>query len=99
MLFLSLAAYAADVHVYSVHRLLPMLDLEVYRGGGLLTLHLGAELHTQRGLVQLGPDAAMDFTYTPFAAVLFALPALLPLAALRWLSWIASLSALAGASG
>ncbi len=96
-LLLSLAAYAAELHAYSVQRLLPMLDLEVYRGGGLLTLHLGAELHTHAALYNWDLIPGMDFTYTPFAAVLFAVPALLPLSALRWLSWIASLSALAGA--
>lgn len=90
VLFLSLAAYAADVHAYSIQRALPMLDLEVYRGGGLLTLHHRMDLYAW----QLNPS--MKFTYTPFAAVVFAVPALLPLSALRWLIWVTSVSALAG---
>ena len=97
VLFLSLAAYAADVHVYSVHQLLPMLDLEVYRDGGLITLHRGAELHTQADLYSWQLNSSMNFTYTPFAAVLFAVPALLSLSTLRWLIWVTNVSALTGA--
>ncbi len=91
VLFLSLAAYAAEVHEYSVHQLLPMLDLEVYRDGGLIALHHQADLYTWR----LNPS--MMFTYTPFAAVLFAVPALLTFSVLRGVIWVASMFALAGA--
>jgi alpha-1,2-mannosyltransferase len=91
VLLLSLAVYAADVHAYPIHRVLPMLDLEVYRGGGLLTLHNPAGLYSWR------LNSSMNFTYTPFAAVVFAAVAWLPLSALRWLIWVASVATLAGA--
>jgi alpha-1,2-mannosyltransferase len=96
-LLLSLAAYAADVHTYSVHQLLPMLDLQVYRDGGLLTLHHDAGLHPPTDLYSWQLNPGMQFTYTPFAAVLFATVALLPFSVLRWVIWIASVSAMAGA--
>ncbi len=90
-LSVSLAAYAAEVLRYPLGRMMPMLDLRVYRGGGLVVLHHPADLYTW----QLNP--AMRFTYTPFAAAVFAAPALLSLTALRWLMWTGSLLALAAA--
>jgi len=96
-LFLSLAAYAADVHIYSVHQVLPMLDLEVYRDGGLLTLHHDAGVPHPADLYSWQLVPGMQFTYTPFAAILFASVALLPFSVLRGLIWVTSVSALAGA--
>ena len=90
-LSVSLAAYAAGVLRYPLGRMMPMLDLRVYRGGGLVVLHHPADLYTW----QLNP--AMRFTYTPFAAAVFAAPAPLSLTALRWLMWTGSLLALAAA--
>jgi alpha-1,2-mannosyltransferase len=88
-LSLSLAAYAAEVLRQPLGRMTPMLDLRVYRGGGLVVLHHPADLYSW----QLNP--AMKFTYTPFAAAVFAAPALLSLTTLRWLMWTGSLLALA----
>jgi len=93
-LLLSLAAYAADLHLYSLHQMLPMLDLEVYRDGGLLTLHHDAGLHPPTNLYTWQLEPGMEFTYTPFAAVLFTVPALLTFSALRVLIWVASVLAL-----
>ena len=90
-LALSLAAYAAEVLRQPLSRMMPMLDLRVYRGGGLVVLHHPVDLYTW----QLNP--AMKFTYTPFAAAVFAAPALLSLTTLRWLMWTGSLLSLTAA--
>lgn len=60
-----------------------LLDLNVYRLGGLAVLH-GTRLYDAREV-----SAGLRFTYTPFAAVLFAAPSALPLTVLR-LMWTAS---------
>ncbi len=71
----------------------PMLnwyDLNVYDHAGLIARSLPQRLYAW----QLHPG--IKFTYTPFAALVFAACSLLPWAALRWLMTVASLAALAG---
>ena len=74
-----------------------MLDLEVYRDGGLLKLHHDAGVPHPADLYSWQLVPGMQFTYTPFAAILFASVALLPFSVLRGLIWVTSVSALAGA--
>ena len=71
----------------------PMLnwyDLNVYDQAGLIARSLPQRLYAW----QLHPG--IKFTYTPFAALVFAACSLLPWAVLRWLMTGASLAALAG---
>ena len=63
-------------------------DLNVYYHAGLLARHGPQMLYRWR----LAPAAG--FTYTPFAAVLFAAVSILPLLAVRWLIAIGSIAAL-----
>jgi alpha-1,2-mannosyltransferase len=85
---LSLAAYLADLH--RPGQLLDWYDLNVYNHAGLITRTLPAQLYTW----QLTPG--IKFTYTPFAALVFAVGSLLPWAVLKWSMTTASLAALAG---
>jgi len=63
-------------------------DLNVYNDAGLVTRQLPSYLY----IWQL--SATVKFTYTPFAAVIFAGFSYLPWAALRWLMTLASLAAI-----
>jgi alpha-1,2-mannosyltransferase len=83
---LSLTSYAAD---QAVHRglLLTWYDLRVYNDAGLITRELPSILYTWE--LKIG----VQFTYTPFAAIVFAGGSLLPLMALRWVMTIGSVAA------
>jgi len=86
---LSLAAYLAELAGHPG----PMLnwyDLNVYDHAGLIARSLPRQLYAW----QLRPG--IKFTYTPFAAVVFAACSQLPWAVLRWLMTLASLAALTG---
>jgi alpha-1,2-mannosyltransferase len=86
---LAVAAYLAELAWHPV----PMLnwyDLNVYDHAGLIARTLPQRLYSW----QLHPG--IKFTYTPFAALVFAGGSLLPWAVLRWLMTAASLAALAG---
>jgi alpha-1,2-mannosyltransferase len=87
---LSVAGYAADMAWHHSGAMLDWYDLSVYNHAGLLGRNLPQRLYTW----QLRPG--IKFTYTPFAAVLFALGSLLPWAVLRWLMTAASLAATGG---
>jgi alpha-1,2-mannosyltransferase len=84
---LSLTAYLTDQAVHR-HAVLTWYDLNVYNDAGLITRQLPSILYTWE--LKVG----VQFTYTPFAALLFAGGSLLPLVALRWLMTISSLAAI-----
>jgi alpha-1,2-mannosyltransferase len=63
-------------------------DLNVYNRAGQIALHSSARLYTW----QLHPG--IKFTYTPFAALIFAVTSLIPWTVLRWLMTGASVAAL-----
>ncbi len=83
---LSLTAFLTD---QAVHRnaVLTWYDLRVYNDAGLITRQLPSILYTW----QL--KAGVQFTYTPFAALVFAGGSLLPIMTLRWIMTVASLAA------
>jgi alpha-1,2-mannosyltransferase len=86
----ALAAYLADVAGHPRGQVLDWYDLNVYNHAGLIARSLPRRLYTWR----LRPG--IRFTYTPFAALLFAAGSLLPWAVLRWLMTVTCLAALTG---
>src|SRR5580692_8887014 len=82
------AAYLADILLHRPGQMLDWYDLNVYNHGGLIARDTPHRLYTWH----LRPG--IKFTYTPFAAVLFAVCSLLPWAALRWLMTVTSLAAI-----
>src|SRR5262245_22104095 len=88
-LFFALAftAYLVDQAVHR-HSVLTWYDLNVYNDAGLITRQLPSILYTWE--LKVG----VQFTYTPFAGLLFAGGSLLPLFALRWIMTILSLPAI-----
>ena len=86
---LSLAAYLAEM-AWHPGPMLNWYDLNVYDHAGLIARSLPRQLYAW----QLRPG--IKFTYTPFAAVVFAACSQLPWAVLRWLMTLASLAALTG---
>jgi alpha-1,2-mannosyltransferase len=86
---LSLTAYLVDqaVHTNSV---LTWYDLNVYNDAGLITRQLPSILYTW----ELKPG--IQFTYTPFAAVVFAAASLLKYSALRWIRTVVGLACIPG---
>ncbi|WP_433187181.1 glycosyltransferase 87 family protein [Actinoallomurus sp. CA-150999] len=81
----AVAAYAMTVLAHP-HDLWAMSDLKVYRWGGLLARRSDRLYDETIG--------GFAFTYAPIAAVIFAGLSVLPMAALRWIMTLASLSAL-----
>jgi alpha-1,2-mannosyltransferase len=82
------AAYLADVLLHRPGQLLDWYDLNVYNHGGLIARSAPRRLYSwqlKRGI---------KFTYTPFAALVFAACSLLPWALLRWLMTVTSLAAI-----
>ena len=79
------AAYLGDV-AHS-RAMLSWYDLYVYNHAGLIARSLPGQLYSW----QLKPG--IKFTYTPFAALVFAVGSLLPFAVLRWLMTAASIIA------
>jgi len=80
----AMCVYALSVAAHPAGTLLGGYDLRVYRDAGLITRHNSAILYRW----QLVPG--IRFTYTPFAALLFAAATVLP--------WLALKAAMAGAS-
>ena len=81
------AAYLADMLLHRPGQTLDWFDLNVYNHAGLIARNSPPWLYTwqlHRGI---------KFTYTPFAALLFAACSLLPWAVLRWLMTVAGLGA------
>jgi alpha-1,2-mannosyltransferase len=86
---LALAAYLVGVVLRHSGQMLDWYDLSVYNHAGLIARSAPRRLYTW----QLHPG--IRFTYTPFAALVFAVCSLLPWAVLRWLMTVTSLAALA----
>jgi alpha-1,2-mannosyltransferase len=84
----ALSLYAVTVAAHPLALMLTGFDLRVYRGAGLLVWHGAARLYSW----QVRPGA--KFTYTPFAALLFAAAAPLPWPVALWLMAGASVAAL-----
>ncbi|HEX6932299.1 MAG TPA: glycosyltransferase 87 family protein [Streptosporangiaceae bacterium] len=84
---LSLTAFLADQAVHR-HAVLTWYDLNVYNDAGLITRQLPSILYTWE--LKVG----VQYTYTPFAALVFAGGSLLPIVTLRWIMTAASLAAI-----
>jgi alpha-1,2-mannosyltransferase len=85
---LAAVAYLVGVLLQHTGQMLNWYDLNVYNHGGLIARNAPRRLYTwqlRRGI---------KFTYTPFAALLFAGCSLLPWAVLRWLMTVTSLAAI-----
>ncbi len=85
------AAYLAALATHPSSVLLKGFDLQVYLDGGQQALHHPANLYSWHYENDLG----IQFTYTPFAALLFAVGSLLPFRALMDLVVLVSTVALA----
>ncbi|HEX9064518.1 MAG TPA: glycosyltransferase 87 family protein [Streptosporangiaceae bacterium] len=83
---LSLTGYLVDQAVHR-HAVLTWYDLNVYNDAGLITRQLPAILYTWE------LKAGIQFTYTPFAAVIFAGGSMLKFSTLRWIMTSVSLAA------
>jgi alpha-1,2-mannosyltransferase len=83
----ALAAYAADVASHPIKLTLGWFDLNIYNHAGLIVRHAPDTLYTWHFL------PGVQYLYTPFAALGFAVGSLLPWAVLTWLMTVASLAA------
>jgi alpha-1,2-mannosyltransferase len=81
----ALAAYLTDMAVHPLPDMMTWYDLRIYNNAGLLVREFPAMLYRWRYI---------KFTYTPFAALIFAGTSWLPWAVLKWLMTLASLAAL-----
>ena len=90
-----LAAYVADL-VSHLSYMAAMRDLVVYRNGGLIVRHVppAYDAHRSSPLYDWTGRSGVQFTYPPFAAVLFAVASVLSWTAMRWAMTLASLAAL-----
>jgi alpha-1,2-mannosyltransferase len=84
----ALALYAADVAAHPAGTMLRWFDLRVYVQAGLVARHAPATLYQWHLL------PGIRFTYTPFAAMVFAAASWLPWPVLTWSMLVASLLAL-----
>jgi len=90
-----LAVYLADL-VTHLPAMAAMRDLVVYREGGLIVPHVSPayQPHLASPLYDWTGRNGVQFTYPPFAAVIFAVASVLPWTVLRWAMTLASLAAL-----
>ena len=90
-----LAAYLADL-VSHLSYMAAMRDLAVYRDGGLIVRHVppAYDPHRASPLYDWTGQNGVQFTYPPFAAVIFAVASVLSWTAMRWAMTMASLAAL-----
>ncbi len=90
-----LAVYVADL-VTHLPVMAAMRDLAVYRAGGLIVRHVSPPYHGHLAspLYDWTGQHGVQFTYPPFAAVIFAVASVLPWTVLRWAMTLASLAAL-----
>jgi alpha-1,2-mannosyltransferase len=95
LLVIALALYLADL-VTHLSYMAAMRDLVVYRNGGLIVRHIAPAYdgHRASPLYDWTGQNGVQFTYTPFAAVAFAVASVLPWTVLRWAMTLASLAAL-----
>jgi len=94
-----LAAYLADL-VTHLSYMAAMRDLAVYRDGGLIVRHVPPAYDPNHGqgsspLYDWTGQNGVQFTYPPFAAVIFAVGSVLSWTVMRWAMTLASLAALA----
>jgi alpha-1,2-mannosyltransferase len=91
----ALAVYLADL-VSHLSYLAAMRDLVVYRNGGLIVRHVSPayDAHRTSPLYDWTGQHGVQFTYPPFAAVIFAVASVLSWTAMRWALTVASLAAL-----
>ena len=90
-----LAAYLANL-VTHLSYLAAMRDLAVYRDGGLIVRHVSPAYDPRHAspLYDWTGQNGVQFTYPPFAAVIFAVASALSWTAMRWAMTLASLAAL-----
>ncbi len=90
-----LAVYLADL-VTHLPVMAAMRDLTVYREGGLIVRHVSPAYNGRLAspLYDWTGQNGVQFTYPPFAAVIFAVASVLPWTVLRWAMTLASLAAL-----
>ena len=90
-----LAAYLADL-VSHLSSMAAMRDLVVYRNGGLIVRHVSPayDPHLASPLYDWTGQNGVQFTYPPFAAVIFAVASVLSWTAMRWAMTLVSLAAL-----
>jgi alpha-1,2-mannosyltransferase len=90
-----LAVYVADL-VSHLSYMAAMRDLMVYRDGGLIVRHVSPayDAHRSSPLYDWTGQNGVQFTYPPFAAVVFAVASVLSWTAMRWAMTLASLAAL-----
>jgi glycosyl transferase family 87 len=95
LLALLLAGYVADL-VTHLSYMAAMRDLVVYRDGGLIVRHVSPAYDAHRGspLYDWVGQHGVQFTYPPFAAVLFSVASVLSWTAMRWAMTLASMAAL-----
>jgi alpha-1,2-mannosyltransferase len=85
--WLALAAYVADVVMHPLLLSFRFFDLNIYNHAGLLVRHAPAALYTWHF------RPGVQYLYTPFAALAFAVGSLLPWAVLKWLMAAVSFAA------
>ncbi len=90
-----LVLYLADVTSHLSY-MTAMRDLVVYRNGGLIARHVppAYDAHRASPLYDWTGQNGVQFTYPPFAAVIFAVGSVLSWTAMRWAMTLASLVAL-----
>jgi len=90
-----LAVYVADLVTHLLY-MAAMRDLVVYRDGGLIVRHVSPayDAHRASPLYDWTGQNGVQFTYPPFAAVVFAVASVLSWTAMRWAMTVASLAAL-----
>src|SRR5579859_4178747 len=95
LLALALAGYVADL-VTHLSYLAAMRDLVVYRDGGLIVRHVSPayDPHRASPLYDWTGAHGVQFTYPPFAAVLFSVASVLSWTAMRWAMTLASMAAI-----
>jgi alpha-1,2-mannosyltransferase len=95
LLAAALAVYLADL-VSHLSYMAAMRDLVVYRDGGLIVRHVppAYDPHRASPLYDWTGQNGVQFTYPPFAAVIFAIGSVLSWTAMRWAMTLASLAAL-----
>jgi alpha-1,2-mannosyltransferase len=90
-----LAAWLADL-VTHLSYMAAMRDLVVYRDGGLIVRHVSPAYDPRHAspLYDWTGQNGVQFTYPPFAAVIFSVASVLSWTAMRWAMTLASLAAL-----
>ncbi len=90
-----LAVYVADLATH-LSSMAALRDLVVYRNGGLIVRHVGPayDPHRASPLYDWTGQNGVQFTYPPFAAVVFAVASVLSWTAMRWAMTLVSVAAL-----